>query len=137
MSSTTFNYKIPQGPQPIASYVPKGEDSDGLGKPEDVRVKAIVMSISVGAVEESLDEALAILEADYFDQEVDVAEDEEQQRRQRPHGSSAYQIELLQDNGLKLIEEAMATLDMDDFSCCRSDEESSYASNEDNLDVFF
>ena len=148
MSSTTFNYTIQMRRRPVTSYVPKGEDSDGLGKPEDVRGKAIfenlpppirVMSISIGAVEESLEDAFAILEDDFSEREVvDVAEDEEQQRRRRPLGSDAYRRELLQDNGMKLIEEAMATLDMDDLSSlCSSDEEISYASDEDDLDVFF
>ena len=145
MSSTTFNYTIQMERRPVASYVPKGEDSDGLGKPEDVRAKAMfenlpppisVMSISIGSVEENLEDALAIIEDYYSDQEVAIAEDEEQQRRRRPLGSDAYKRELLQDNGMKLLEEAMATLDWDDLSSS-SDEESSYSADEDYLDVSF
>ena len=136
MSSTTFNYTIQTGPRPISSYDPnKGEDSDGLRKPEAVPATVIfenlppptssAIFISRGATEESLEDALAIHETDYSDQEVDVTEDEEQQRRRRPHGSDAYQTELLQDNGFKIIEEAMATLDMDDLSSVGSSDEES------------
>ena len=116
----------------------------GLRKPEAVPATVIfenlppptssAIFISRGATEESLEDVLAILEADCSDQEVDVTEDEEQQRRRRPHGSDAYQTELLQDNGFKIIEETMATLDMDDLSSVgSSDEESSDASDEDDL----
>ena len=149
MSSTTLNYTIQMGPQPIASYVPQGEDSDGLRKPEDVRAKVIFENlpsptnsmsiISRGAVEESLENVWAILVDDYSEKEVkfDVTEDEEQQIRRRPRGSDAYQRELLQDNNMKLLQE-LSTLDEDDLSSVgSSDEESSYASDDDDLDVFF
>ena len=88
-------------------------------------------SLLRGDVEASLEHVLAILDVDYFEQEMDLAKNEEQQRRRRPHASDAYRQELLKDNALELIKEAMATLDMDDMSSLgSSDEESSCASDE-------
>ena len=92
-----------------------------------------------GALEKSLEDALAILLVDdYADQEFAVVADEEQQRRRRPRGSDAYQRELLQDNAMKLLIEELSILDEDDFSSVgSSDLESSHASDDDDLDVFF